>query len=831
MLTCVYRDHQSDIRVNLDRLIAQHQIMEITGAKELQNLRKYFMMALEFSRKEMLACSTRVIADFKDELLELLEVNERAVTTQTIIQSLKYDQMVARRRSIEDACKNTFTWIFDDTSDGKQTEYSFLEWLKCGDGVYWVAGRAGSGKSTFMKYLSEHPETETWAKSWAEGKEIIIASHFFWTAGTKMQKSQEGLLSSLLDTVFSRCPALIPIVAPWRWEGAKDRNPDSVPWTLKELREVFALLTQQSKILVRFCFFIDGLDEYDGDHYEIVRVLQNFATSSSVKLCVSSRPGNVFKKSLGKYSFGQLHLEDFTRNDIRLYVCNTLTMDPHFLELEQEDDRTTKQKIIETIADMAHGVFLWVVLVLRDIRRGLSNLDTVPMLQQRVDSLPPTLEGYFELMFDRIDAVYREQTAQTFLLLLEVGQNVPLMMLAFLDRYRTKDSIERPIQFMSIQARMALCEKTRTRVKAQCCDLLEVTFNHRYEYIVNPRVIFLQRSVKDWLLTPDGQKQLHAQLRAPFDPHAYCCDALLALLKILPPHPHYIGSESLKVATAKDFVLGMKVPMMNDFMFHACAMEQSETPIDLTMLDELERVMEHHATPKDFRLDSAWLTFLPQWPLMSKSTLPQVAERFRFAPPGRIVFQAAIQFGLVRYVEKRLSREPQLINGSCDGWLDVPLHTAVTSPATEGNRVDPSMVKLLLDHGALPCQRVQCTHKLQPTTVWKEAVNRVISARESEGTAWIQVLELLLTADTPDNSTMVRDLEPSGALAKSLDDRTMWTLREIAGVADHEWRDVADHGWRDASWWFVWLTCCTTRKRRDEESSEMSPLLQTREAS
>ena len=38
------------------------------------------------------------------------------------------------------------------------------------------------------------------------------------------------------------------------------------------------------------CFFIDGLDEYDGDHVELIRLLQDFSQPNNIKICASNRP-------------------------------------------------------------------------------------------------------------------------------------------------------------------------------------------------------------------------------------------------------------------------------------------------------------------------------------------------------------------------------------------------------------------------------------------------------------------------------------------------------------------------------------------------------------
>lgn len=60
-----------------------------------------------------------------------------------------------------------FEWIFEADSadnDVKKNSVNFIEWLKHGDGVFRVTGKAGSGKSTLMKYLTHHRETKRLVK-------------------------------------------------------------------------------------------------------------------------------------------------------------------------------------------------------------------------------------------------------------------------------------------------------------------------------------------------------------------------------------------------------------------------------------------------------------------------------------------------------------------------------------------------------------------------------------------------------------------------------------------------------------------------------------------
>jgi hypothetical protein len=161
-----------------------------------------------------------------------------------------------------------------------------------------------------------------------------------------MQKSQEGLLRSLLYQVLKECPALI----------------------------------------------------------DVVRMLESLASSSSVKLCVSSRPWNVFVESFGANVDRKLLLRDFTRDDVKKYVKDVLSGDSRFRRLEDKDDRC--KDLIQEIVDIAQGVFLWISSAVRSLLRGLIDDNDITILQRRLDILPTQLEEYFQHMLEKIEDVY-----------------------------------------------------------------------------------------------------------------------------------------------------------------------------------------------------------------------------------------------------------------------------------------------------------------------------------------------------------------------------------------------------------------------------------------
>lgn len=61
-----------------------------------------------------------------------------------------------------------------------------------------ISGKAGSGKSTLMKFLVRNQSVKDYLRDWAGPAEPVLIPWFIWAAGSPMQKSQEGLFQSLL---------------------------------------------------------------------------------------------------------------------------------------------------------------------------------------------------------------------------------------------------------------------------------------------------------------------------------------------------------------------------------------------------------------------------------------------------------------------------------------------------------------------------------------------------------------------------------------------------------------------------------------------------------
>lgn len=63
--------------------------------------------------------------------------------------------------------------------------------------------------------------------------------------------------------------------------------------------------------------------------------------------------------------------------------------DDEYPQLKVQDNRY--EELAKEIVDKAQGVFLWVFLVVRFLRRGLTNADTLLVFQNRLRQFPTDL--------------------------------------------------------------------------------------------------------------------------------------------------------------------------------------------------------------------------------------------------------------------------------------------------------------------------------------------------------------------------------------------------------------------------------------------------------
>ncbi|KAL2673689.1 hypothetical protein Neosp_012132 [[Neocosmospora] mangrovei] len=479
-----------------DRIIAMVQ-EDSSKLEQLQTHMKQLRKGVE----------AQVIGDEALEQLRLvLGIHDKALIAiyqDRILRSLQFEDMHRRDHRVQDPYENTFKWILEDEEDviwdgtssqssesspssesslssegsydhfrearKRQSREMFLNWLSSGSDIFHISGKLGSGKSTLMRYLFTHTRTRIEIEKWA-------ASFFFWKPGSELQKSLEGLFRSLLHDILAACPDLIRDTLPEYWRLA-----EQAPWQIQTRFNIpsstvnSALQKVISDVRLsqghRFCFFIDGLDEYEGtdrqDPTHLVTLLKSWVKDchGCLKLCVSSREHNVFMNGLNKDQ--RLRLHELTLFDMQEYVAG------HLKDMQSDAlSEDLRGYLITSIPEKADGIFLWTILVVRTIRRKIEDGEPEGHLVKLLDSLPQGLSSILQRILEDLDADSRRRLYQTVAVLRVAKANeisFSLLAFSFLDDYEqdTEFSLKEHIPTDKAE------ETTLRRLRGACGGLVE----------------------------------------------------------------------------------------------------------------------------------------------------------------------------------------------------------------------------------------------------------------------------------------------------------------------------------------------------------------------
>ncbi|KAK4908430.1 hypothetical protein LTR49_022698 [Elasticomyces elasticus] len=318
------------------------------------------------------------------------------------LSSLFFPEINQCRSNVTAAYPNTFQWIFGvpDANDSlvphTREAVNFTSWLRADASVYWISGKAGSGKSTLMAFILEDPRTMKGLKSWSPDSPVYLLSFFFWRAGSELQKSVLGLLRSLLYQLCQYVPTVIGLIVS-ELGLSHVRLPT---WTEKILMDAIKV-AMSAATGTRFCVLIDGLDELVGGYDGLVDLVFDLQTCDNVKCCVSSRPEIELHVRLAECQ--HLRLQDLNQSDIEAFVFARLHLLPQ--------DEVRKNNLRNSIVHRVSGVFLWAVLVTQSIIMGHRSGDDWNLLGARLEHLPKDLEALFAFMVNNIHPVHRRSLA------------------------------------------------------------------------------------------------------------------------------------------------------------------------------------------------------------------------------------------------------------------------------------------------------------------------------------------------------------------------------------------------------------------------------------
>ncbi|KAM0549435.1 hypothetical protein ACHAPJ_009421 [Fusarium lateritium] len=474
-------------------------------------------------------------ANLQPTVEEAAIVTRRTLIQSQVLQRLWFRWYDDRRLNVKDPHFETLHWALDPPDDYLKWD-DLNTWLQMSSGIYWISGKAGSGKSTLMKHLHGHQRTHDLLNTWAGHSELVLASFFFYALGRSEQKSQSGLLRSLLYQILKHDKESIETVLPIMWSETCYANEDNPLATLSipsvaEMTVALKSLCASCDANKKLCLLIDGIDEYEGQDLDVASFIREIGSFPNVKILVSSRPHPAFVSAFSRNP--KMNLPDLTKHDIASYVDNNVTSHPYMVTLAQIEPDNVKA-ITTPLVDKAAGVFLWVVLACRSVVEGCDDYSTVSDLKARVDELPKEVEDLLQHLLDQINPRW-EQEAMKLMNLVYTNQchedidPIPTLGLYLaceqgleVDIHSSRINLEK----VPVHQVTAKCDIMEGRLRSRCCGLIEVQWKAYEEHefcghddgeingcIRVGSVGFMHRTVYDLLSQPHVSEREFGKIR------------------------------------------------------------------------------------------------------------------------------------------------------------------------------------------------------------------------------------------------------------------------------------------------------------------------------
>lgn len=621
-----------------------------------------------------------------DKLLTESNVENSHLHSHSPTESSADDLPEAPEENKSDSCQNN-EFLRRDWFERDVARTNFLKWLRFGGGIFHISGKAGSGKSTLMKFLCFHERTKQELQAWAGKRKLVFARFYFWKSSNNSnspQNSLSGFHRSIVYETLKNCPDLIPQLFPRHWKLLNHGFPHVFGDFINdfEVGEAFEVLTAKGSFPQhRFCFFVDGLDEYNGHvvyQKDLAMDLHRWASGDDVKICASSRPYVQFDNiTLSTDQKINLHL--LTRHDI--YVFSRKRIEASFKD-NPKGVRGGYLHLVEKVVEKSEGVFLWARVVILSLVDGMLRHDTESVLEHKLDILPPDIDGLYTELLNTLSPDDRLR-AEKMMLLAAHDPFLPTLssvVYRFVDELENPDFPPRdghkPASWESIEE---MSNNVQLQLKSLTKGLLEIrpSRDHFGNLINKSSVKFFHRTLRDFVLENSKLSETRRQFPSLIEVETY--------------HRLWLGELILLDPSAR--VKAWKVIYYN--VLKGARFQKELTP---DLLQRFSHIVEEEHNISDASSDDDTSSHGSVKEIFLRGVSCSSQGGYGY-PKGKLLFASLAACTDQReYVLQQATNNPELLRGN--GECHIMLSAALCGKT--------DLVRALLQRGSSPMDCVNC---------------------------------------------------------------------------------------------------------------------------
>ncbi|KAF1943450.1 hypothetical protein EJ02DRAFT_510967 [Clathrospora elynae] len=587
------------------------------------------------------------VEEFSKVVDKLVVAEQETVFLETVFKRLWFEELDERVNSIPNPADGGFEFVFGDSA---RQVGGLLEWFgsRRGEGVFWITGKPGTGKTTLLKYLFRNPLLFPHLEAWSGTHPGITSGFFFWASGTELQNSPLSLLRSIIyeslqDMIFGpleQDQSVIQHLFPDRWNAFQSYAGGLHAFTFPELRKTFEVMISDTE--KKFLFMVDGLDEMDDYPNELVDLILSASKKDNVKFLLSSRSSPVFQSAFETRP--RLVLEEYTKPDIQTYVTSAFNLEPKLESLRGKMDGKEELTIVSTLSEKSSGIFLWASLATSFLLGGLEEDDDFLILKDRAEALPYQLDDLLAHILNKLKPSDLEALWKLHTLLGSANSCPAILPLSFAFTAESSVTLAADVSPLKPAEAAKRVDDMHIVLNMSCKNLISVfdtSAPGQHARSEDLRVTYTHRTISDYLYAYPGLlKKIPTVLM--WSPTQQWADAHLWVLKTMQQQPSTptatatpasLSSSSFSSSTP----LALWTPLSS-------ALSAASTLFSKTNIFPQTYVHAALTTSVFLHLKSATSSDLPQFPSSSGSSTPLSATTLTTS------FDLAVLLNLSSYI-------------------------------------------------------------------------------------------------------------------------------------------------------------------------------------
>lgn len=262
------------------------------------------------------------------------------------------------------------------------------------NGLLWVKGKPGAGKSTLMAFIYKDFEVN------ASLKFHSSLDFFFHARGTLLQKTPIGMFRSLLHQLYVQIPMIRERIK-HAFRGKTHVVGNHWDWQIKELKDLFSNAVVDAAKLRKLNIFVDALDEAGAeaandlaDYFHRLNDALHDAKTTS-RICISCRHFPIIARVCSL----EILVEKNNHDDILTYVHSEIQ---DKVQMETPEEVTSWSEVEDDVVNKASGVFQWVSLIVPLIIRYHGEGQSFAYIREKLNKVPRELGDVYEYVLTNI---------------------------------------------------------------------------------------------------------------------------------------------------------------------------------------------------------------------------------------------------------------------------------------------------------------------------------------------------------------------------------------------------------------------------------------------